>query len=383
MHYILILVVVFVAADLAVRFGIKKIQENKRKKKRAVVLNQSLTMDFSVESKSLKQAEVDDPKARILCVDDEPIILDSFRKILVLGGYSISTVESGLEAINLIKRHHYDFVFTDLKMPEMDGIRVTQAVKEIRPDIDVVIITGYATVESAVECMQYGAMDYVQKPFTEDELMTFVERALVNRQVKVKNDLKPRVFITDADQEDGVEEEVFTIPGGVFVSPGHCWASMDPEGLLKIGMDDFAKKAVGKIDDIEFPNLGMDIRRGAHLFNIMHGNRSFSFSSPVSGKVIKINQELRDDMERLEITAYQDNWICMIDADNLDSELQELMVGKGVVSFYQAEIEKLNQYIKKVAERKNIHLAASSNRMKQIECLDDSDWKCISDTYFC
>jgi DNA-binding NtrC family response regulator len=112
---------------------------------------------------------VPNPKARILCVDDEDVILDSFRKILVLDGYSVDTVNSGAEALNLIKSHHYDFVFTDLKMPEMDGVEVTKSVKYLRPDIDVIIITGYATVETAVECMKLGAMDYVQKPFTEDD----------------------------------------------------------------------------------------------------------------------------------------------------------------------------------------------------------------------
>ena len=81
-------------------------------------MQESLKLDFTSEAKTLKRAEVENPKAKILCVDDEEVILGSFRKILVLDGYSVDTVETGQEALGLIQKHHYDFVFTDLKMPQ-------------------------------------------------------------------------------------------------------------------------------------------------------------------------------------------------------------------------------------------------------------------------
>ena len=171
MPLLIFAVIIFIIADIFIRLILKKIETSKLRKEREAVLTESLTIDFSKEAKSLKRADVASPRAKILCVDDEDVILDSFRKILVLDGYSVDTVNSGPEALNLIKSNHYDFLFTDLKMPEMDGVEVTKAVKSVRPDIDVVIITGYATVETAVECMKIGAMDYVQKPFTEDELL--------------------------------------------------------------------------------------------------------------------------------------------------------------------------------------------------------------------
>ncbi len=179
-------VILFVLADLAVRAVTKQIGEKNARRAREEALAVSLTLDVSREAKSLKRAEVKDPVARILCVDDEEVILDSFRKILVLDGYSVDTVQAGQEALGLIQSHHYDFVFTDLKMPMMDGLDVVKAVKHMRPDIDVVIITGFATVETAVDCMKYGAMDYVQKPFTEDELLAFVKKALFRRQDRIQ-----------------------------------------------------------------------------------------------------------------------------------------------------------------------------------------------------
>ena len=114
----------------------------KRRAEREEALAESLRLDFTRESKTLKRVEVKDPEARILCVDDEEVILNSFRKILVLDGYSVDTVETGQEALGLIQTHDYDFVFTDLKMPAMSGTDVAKSVKHLRPDIDVVIITG-------------------------------------------------------------------------------------------------------------------------------------------------------------------------------------------------------------------------------------------------
>ena len=101
------------------------------------------------------------------------------RKMLVLGGYSIDTVEKGAEALGLLQNRDYDFVFTDLKMPGMDGVELTRAVKHLRPDIDVIVITGYATIETAVETAKSGAMDYVQKPFLPGDLLARI-RALLD-----------------------------------------------------------------------------------------------------------------------------------------------------------------------------------------------------------
>lgn len=151
MPLFILALIIFIIADVIIRIAIKKINEKKTRKERMTVLEEGIKVDFSKEAVSLKRAEVPNPKAKILCVDDEDVILDSFRKILVLDGYAVDTVKSGPEALNLIKSNHYDFLFTDLKMPEMDGVEVTKSAKYLRPDIDVVIITGYATVETAVD----------------------------------------------------------------------------------------------------------------------------------------------------------------------------------------------------------------------------------------
>ena len=344
-------VIIFVIADVLIRLVSRRMQEKKLRKERESALAESLQLDFTREAKSLRRAEVEHAKARILCVDDEQVILDSFRKILVLDGYSVDTVQTGQEALGLLQTHHYDFVFTDLKMPAMSGVDVTKSVKHVRPDIDVVIITGYATVETAVECMKHGAMDYVQKPFTEDELLAFVKKALIKRQDRIQKQLKPKVQITHMSAVGHLGADEFAIPGGVFISEGHCWAAMFEDGSVRVGLDDFARKLLGAIDGIEFPNLGMMITRGQPLFTVTQGTRRVSFLSPVSGKVLENNAGLGKHLDALEHTAYGENWICVIDADKLDAEIKELKIGNAAVAFYQEELDRFKTMTKSMSRR--------------------------------
>ncbi len=370
LYIILVLVILFILADLVVRNLVKYYREKRARKERSAILDESLNYDFSSEAKTLKRVEVEKPKSKILCVDDEEIILDSFRKILVLDGYSIDTVQSGKEALGLIQKHHYDFVFTDLKMPEMTGEEVCKAVKHIRPDIDVIIITGYATVESAVECMKYGAMDYIQKPFTEDELLEYVKGFVVKRKHRIQSSLKPSVHITTVGEESDSEGYDFAIPGGVFISKGHTWAALEQEGNVKIGLDDFARKIIGSIDSIELPNPGMKVHIGQMLFNVRKGQRKIPFTSPISGKVVKVNNKLNNDLDVLDISPYHDNWCCIIEADNLDTELKELKIGKTAVALYNSDLDHFLITVKKML---NLQPGEKLNYIGVFEKLDDAN----------
>lgn len=382
MPLLIVAVIIFIIADIVIRYAIDKSKESKARKERESILTESVSYDLNTEAKSLKRAEVPNPKAKILCVDDEDVILDSFRKILVLDGYSVDTVNTGAEAIGLIKSHHYDFVFTDIKMPEMDGVEVTKIVKTVRPDIDVIVITGYATIENAVDTMKYGAMDYVQKPFTEDELLAFTKKAVVKRQDKILKELKPRVHISATPEPEAPTKGEFAIPGGVFISEGHCWASIMQDGSVKIGIDDFAKKVFGNIDGIDFPNLGMEVGIDQPIFGIKQGKRTAKFNAPISGKITKVNTELGENLEAFEYSTYDKNWICMLDANNLDSEIQNLKIGKAAVLFYQDEIER---YVKKMNELLKIEdtkVKDGAMYWDGIQDLEDKEFYLITGIFF-
>ncbi len=375
---IVVLLVLFILADLAIRHLLKYYKNKKLRQERERILQTSLSYDFTSEAVSLKRVEVENPKARILCVDDEEIILDSFRKILVLEGYSIDTVESGKEALGMVQKNHYDFVFTDLKMPEMSGEEVTKAVKHIRPDIDVVIITGYATVESAVECMQYGAMDYLQKPFTEEELLAKAKEFLIKRKQSIKSTLKPKVNITHFADTKLKGETDFAIPGGAFISRSHVWLNLEQSGKAKLGVDDFAKKIIGKIDGIDLPNLGMLLNIGQTLFSVKQGTKRISFPSPITGKVLKVNNNLANEPVLLDDTPYSTNWICELDCEKLDEELKTLKIGKSAVNYYRDQIDELNFLIKGLSKSNGSSYAYIS----LFEKVDQTEFVKLSDKFF-
>ncbi len=107
---------------------------------------------------------------RILVVDDEPTVCEACHETLAIEGYMVDTVLSGEEALKTLQTNTYDIILVDLKMPGMSGLEVLEKVKEVAPKADMVMMTGYATVESAVEAMKLGAIDYIKKPFTNREL---------------------------------------------------------------------------------------------------------------------------------------------------------------------------------------------------------------------
>ena len=363
------LVILFFFLNIAARVLYDRLKTIKRQAEREEALTESLRLDFSRESKTLKRVEVEDPKARILCVDDEEIILDSFRKILVLDGYSVDTVETGQEALGLVQTRDYDFVFTDLKMPAMSGTDVAKSVKHVRPDIDVVIITGYASVDTAVEVMKHGAMDYVEKPFSEDELRVFTRNALIKRQDRIRKQLQPRVHVTGPGESGPTPAGEFTIPGGVLVSSDHCWASLDDDGTAKIGLDDFARKLIGRIDEIELPRVGAQVKAGQALFGITQGRRRAVFNAPLSGTVVKINERLAGGAYAAEDRSYGGNWICVIEGEDLDSELPGLKIGKSAVAFFQEEIDRAQAFLKKSGLD-----ATGALNVGAFENLDESGW---------
>ena len=377
---ILPLLILFFFLNLAAREMFHRLHEKKRRAEREQALVESLRLDFTRESKTLKRVEVEDPVARILCVDDEEVILNSFRKVLVLDGYSVDTVETGQEALGLVQTRDYDFVFTDLKMPAMSGTDVAKSVKHLRPDIDVVIITGFATVETAVECMKYGAIDYVEKPFTEDELVVFVKHALIKRQDRIRKELKPRVHVMGPTESHPGFGGEFSIPGGVLVSTGHCWASLAEDGTAKIGLDDFARKLLGDIDTIDLPGIGTSVKAGQPLFSVNQGQRRAQFHSPLSGEVVETNEALSKNCAMLGLTPYGKNWICVIDGDDLDEELPHLKIGKSAVAFFQEEIDRFLDFVQKANDRKVSD--AASLCIGAIEKLDNARWEAAVKEFF-
>jgi glycine cleavage system H lipoate-binding protein len=234
-------------------------------------------------------------------------------------------------------------VFTDLKMPGMDGIEVVKGVKHLRPDVDVVVITGYATIESAVQTMQDGAVDYVQKPFTADELVSFARRLLLRRQARIEAQRRPHVRVVGPGIVQAATEGDFCVPGGAFLSDGHVWARLEPSGRVRIGVDDFAHRALGRLERLEPPVESTAVRRGEPIFAARRGTMIVRFAAPLSGRVTQVNAGLVANAGSSAESPYDGGWVCLLEPSDLAGELAMLRIGKPAVEWYQAQIVRLRE----------------------------------------
>jgi DNA-binding NtrC family response regulator len=127
--------------------------------------------------------------AKILVVDDEEVVCRAVARILGGKDYEVETVQNGAEGLRRVERSAYDLVILDIMMPDVSGLDILQRVKESHPDTDVIMITGLAQIETAVQSMKLGAFDYIPKPFTPEELTLSVERSLERRRLLRENTL--------------------------------------------------------------------------------------------------------------------------------------------------------------------------------------------------
>src|SRR5512140_607803 len=126
-------------------------------------------------------------KPRILVVDDEKFIRDILADFLGMEGYVVRTAEDGAAALGELNNAHYDLIISDLKMPRMGGIELLDAVHIAAPHALTVIMTGFGTVETAIDAMKRGAYDYILKPFKVEEVIHVVQRGLEKQRLAAEN----------------------------------------------------------------------------------------------------------------------------------------------------------------------------------------------------
>ncbi|MCD6562064.1 MAG: response regulator [Deltaproteobacteria bacterium] len=122
-------------------------------------------------------------KLKMMLVDDEQRFLSTFKKLLAKKGYDILTVPSGQDALEKLRTENIHVVILDVKMPGMDGITTLKQIKKLYPMVEVIMLTGHATAESAVEGLKSGATDYLMKPADVEDLIQKAEEAYSKRQI--------------------------------------------------------------------------------------------------------------------------------------------------------------------------------------------------------
>ncbi len=253
----------------------------------------------------------------ILAVDDEQVILDSIVKLCSSEGWSVDTSLDAIAALKKIDHNDYRLIISDIMMPEMDGFEFLLKLHKNDLDIPVIMTTGYSTVQNAVKSLYTGAIDFLPKPFTMDELISSVSRGLRYREIQkhLKNPEKS-------------EREIYFVPCPAKYSRlGYAsWALLQDDGSVKVGATDLFLELIEIVQEIQLMEVENEIIQGntcAHF--ITNDSMEHFLLAPLSGRIIERNEKILKNTSLMEKDPYFSGWLYTIIPSDLDYESKHLI----------------------------------------------------------
>lgn len=241
-------------------------------------------------------------KGRILVLDDDPVVNLSCKRILGAEGYSITTVARGEDALNKLSKEDFDLLISDVKLPDISGMTVLKEARVIKPETDVVIITGYPNLEDAKESIKLGAFEYIEKPFTPDFMLNvakkvFDKRGWILRQAFI-DEFRDYV-VPLRDKENPV----------MFYKEG-IWARPIKGGLWEIGCDLRYWLLTGNLMYVDFKK-DVNVLRAGESFATLYtgGGQSNELSSPIHAELKEINTRANDVMVAMLKDHLSEGWL--------------------------------------------------------------------------
>lgn len=240
-------------------------------------------------------------KQRILVLDDDPVVGLSCKRILGAEGYLVSTVTRGEDAIKRISNEEFDLLISDVRLPDIYGIDVLQETKTIQPKTDVVIITGYPTLEDAKESIRLGALEYLEKPFTPDFMLNVAKRVFDKRGWILRKAFidQFKEYITPISDLD--EKTIFYKDG--------VWARPLRDGSWEIGFDVRYWFLAGQLLYVDMLKE-MDITAGKPFARLLSGDGQIrELKAPISGHIRESNIKVNDTMCALAKDCLSESWL--------------------------------------------------------------------------
>lgn len=257
--------------------------------------------------------------ADILVIDDEQVIVDAVIKICSMENYSVDSALNIKSAFEKILHTQYSTIVCDIMMPDGDGFQILDELQNRRINSSVIMMTGFSTVENAVKSLYNGAVDFIPKPFTVDELLSSIYRAnkyqliIQEQQKALLNNKKAEIFYVDC-------------PAKYFRLGHSSWLCEERDGSVLIGVSDIFLKTIDSINEMEFLDTEDEIAQGISCLTIRSGNdRIHKVLSPISGRIIEINQNLKSNLNLIEKDPYFDGWFYRAIPADLGYEIKNLI----------------------------------------------------------
>ena len=255
----------------------------------------------------------------ILVIEDESMVTDAVVKVCGAEGLKVTAVDQAHEALRCLRKNEFRLVLCDIMMQGLDGFQFLEELDQMGIRTPVVMMTGYATVENAVKSLAMGAVDYIPKPFTADELLTVVWRSL-----------RSGVLLDEAEAP-GLHRErsmnYVPCPANYYRLGHVSWVRMEDEGTARIGVSDLFLKATRGIKGLELSEPGEDLVQGIPCaFATSPDGYVHGIMCPMSGNIIEVNEEAESRPSLVEKDPYFRGWLYRLLPSNPESNLQWLSI---------------------------------------------------------
>jgi len=258
-------------------------------------------------------------KSRLLVVDDEEVVCQGCRRIFSPQGFQVDTSKDPCEGLRLATERNYTAVLVDVKMPVIDGIQFLTQLRETKPKLPVILITGYPSIPDAASAIRLGASDYVTKPFTPEDITRSVQRLLGEGAAPAE---EPREEKEPGAPSPKLEPWAETEEGFRFW--GESWMRLEGEGLVRVGAA-LTPAQGAAIEALALPRVGEVVYQGLPLAGLTGaqqpaGQPGRTLPSPISGVVAEVNPRLHQRPSLLWEDPLGAGWIASVSPTRLGEE---------------------------------------------------------------
>ncbi|MEW6511831.1 MAG: response regulator [Bacteroidota bacterium] len=254
----------------------------------------------------------------VMIIDDEQVVLEAVAKVGTAHAYKVDVVGDGPTALRRLDHGRYRLVICDIMMPDIDGFQILEAVRSQHPETSVIMTTGYATVDHAVRSLRGGAVGYLAKPFTEEELLSAIHRGLRhprNAEERLLRKGPPRT-----DPAGGPREESAWYRLG-WIS----WVRMEQWGSAFVGVTDTFLETVGAVQRVQLGEETEEIVQGTSCARVVsQDGLSHDVLGPISGTIVETNRSLEAEIVRVQSDPCGKGWFYRVIPANPGYELEQL-----------------------------------------------------------
>ncbi|MFO7445849.1 MAG: response regulator [Ignavibacteriaceae bacterium] len=254
----------------------------------------------------------------ILVVDDEQVVIDAVTKICSAEGFTVDSANGAVIGINKIEKNSYKLIICDIMMPVIDGFGFLEELHKRKITSPVIMTTGFSTVENAVKSLYTGAIDFIPKPFTADEILNAVFRAV--KYIEIQNNISK--FLNG---QSDVSIIYVPCPAKYYRLGYSSWVVEENTGSMLIGVTDLFLKTIDNVTGIELSRRDDEIVQGNACGQITDKEgRVHPLLSPVSGRIIEVNEEIKINNSIIEKDPYFKGWFYRIIPSDSEYELKSL-----------------------------------------------------------